>query len=143
NIAGSDTEKGSGIGVDIDTTTNEAGGFGAGLGYSSVAGQDEQWCGPNQQQGVAGGWFGLGFDVYGNYANSDTDAGKNTGRTRPFSVGLGAGKEMNGHDDLKNMIGLRGSGVRHVAGTDGWTRCTNRNDQYNLNHWYGMNRSGY
>lgn len=148
DIAGSTTEpKGSGFGTNIDTTTDEAGGFGGGLGYSSIAGQNETWCGPSQQQGVAGGWFGLGFDVYGNFANSDWDerGGYVGGRTRPHKVS--GGLELDNTEDglvppkpsTRQMVGLRGSGVRHTP--DG--RCTEFGNNTDLNYWYGMNRSGF
>lgn len=154
NIANSNTSNGSNIGTNIDQTTDEPGGFGAGLGYTSVAGPDQTWCGGGlnpgvnlQQQGVAGGWFGLGFDVFGNYANSDWWDNRTwgSGRTRPHVVSGGIHKDTSEQGtnpariSTQQMVGLRGSGVRH----DPAGYCTDVQDQHDLNYWYGMNRSGF
>ena len=152
DIANSNTSKGSNVGTNIDQTTNEPGGFGAGLGYSSVAGPNQTWCGDGlspgvntQQQGVAGGWFGLGFDVFGNYGNSDWWDNRTwgSGRTRPHVVSGGIHKDTSEQGttpariSTQQMVGLRGSGVRHSpAGT-----CTDVQNQHDLNYWYGKNRS--
>ncbi|NYD67855.1 DUF7507 domain-containing protein [Agromyces atrinae] len=112
-------------GTSVDTTTDEPGGFGGGLGYSSISNSSSSWC-PNQQ-GIAGGYFGIGFDVYGNYARSDTTAVS----TRPNSVSGGASQQR-----VPQAIGVRGSGVRHT--TTGAT-CTQPTNQRDLNYWYGMN----
>ncbi|MCI2956790.1 isopeptide-forming domain-containing fimbrial protein [Agromyces atrinae] len=111
-------------GTSVDTTTDEPGGFGGGLGYSSISNQSGSWC-PNSQ-GIAGGYFGIGFDVFGNYARADAS---NTGSTtRPNSVSGGASTNR-----VVQAIGVRGSGVRHTAGT-----CTQPNNQNDINYWYGM-----
>lgn len=57
----------------IDTTAGEAGGYGAGLGYSAVSNTGDGWCGA--QQGVPGGYVGVGFDVYGNYQKAERQQG--------------------------------------------------------------------
>lgn len=112
-------------GTGVDTTTDEPGGFGGGLGYSSISNSSASWC-PNQQ-GIAGGYVGIGFDVYGNYARSDTTAVS----TRPNSVSGGASEQR-----VRQAIGVRGSGVRHT--TTGAT-CTQPANERDLNYWYGMN----
>ena len=141
------------------------GGYGAGLGYSAAAGVDENlWSqshpnkdwGGQLQQGVPGGYIGVGFDVWGNYANYSTDLGATTGRTRPplfpdvqndaedksNPIRNGMAGKVDG-DRSPNTIGLRGSGVRHDAsvfkpvdesGAMGGVRWTN--------YWYGMNTWG-
>lgn len=63
----------------IVATTGDAGGYGAGLGYSSVSGNGNAWCQVPEraaweekpEQGVAGGYIGVGFDVYGNYQKAE------------------------------------------------------------------------
>lgn len=104
----------------IDTSVGEAGGYGAGLGYSAVSYNGDNLC--PAAQGVAGGYIGVGFDVYGNYQKAEnTNATTQYNRaTRPWSVAqsnpaafadLGGGVTS---ARIPQSIGLRGSGVRYT-----------------------------
>lgn len=105
----------------VDVTPDESGGYGAGLGYSAVSDTGDNWC--SAQQGVAGGYIGIGFDVYGNYQKADGanefDAYVRATRPRGIANGHPAafdGELANGdvpHSSrVPQSIGLRGSGVR-------------------------------
>ena len=149
---------GSGNGVAIDTDVYKGGGYGAGLGYSAVAGMGKNlWT--DSQQGVAGGYIGVGFDVYGNYANYTPDRDKDgVQRTRPqifpdATPGVpGIDNDDNainngtvtGNTTRPNTIGLRGSGVRHsesLAPSDNGDASPTATGAglLNLNYRYGMN----
>ena len=119
----------AGGGTNVDVTTNEPGGFGGGLGYASISRQGGGWC-PNDQ-GLAGAYFGIGFDVFGNFQKAETA----NGPTRPQSVSLGSTTKV------PQSIALRGSGVRHIPDAGGTATCTNAGNQQDLNYWYGMNTS--
>jgi len=105
----------------IDTTPGESGGYGAGLGYASVSATGDGWCAA--QQGVAGGYIGVGFDVYGNYqkAERSTGFGKYHRATRPYTVSLANPDAFDGVDAsvqsarIPQSIGLRGAGVRYTS----------------------------
>lgn len=134
----------------VDTTPGEAGGYGAGLGYSSVANTGDAFC--PAQQGVAGGYLGLGFDVYGNYQKSEKvntasispAADKQWNRnTRPYSV---SGGSPDGFVNLSSpvssaripqSIGLRGSGIRYGS-APGCTPTT----VTGMNAAYGLRDTG-
>lgn len=109
----------------VDTSPNEAGGYGAGLGYSAVSNTGDAWC--PAQQGVAGGYIGIGFDVYGNYQKADLagfafDA--NVRATRPESIAGGHPSAFpTDHSAVSSSrvpqsIGLRGSGIRFNSAPD-------------------------
>jgi hypothetical protein len=117
-------------GTNVDVTTNEPGGFGGGLGYASVSRQGSSWC-PNDQ-GLAGAYFGIGFDVFGNFQKAEAGAPQST---RPQSVSLGSAAKV------PQSIAVRGSGVRHLPDAGGTATCTNAGNQADLNYWYGMNTS--
>lgn len=105
----------------IDTTVGEAGGYGAGLGYSAVSSTGDAWCAA--QQGVPGGYIGVGFDVYGNYQKSEKEQGfgQYHRATRPDAVASGNPAAYVGVDGsvkstrIPQSIGLRGSGVRYTT----------------------------
>lgn len=114
----------------VDTTPGEAGGYGAGLGYSAVSRTGDAWCSrpnpqtpPFAQQGVPGGYIGVGFDVYGNYQKAEKTAGfaRYHRATRPFSVAYANPESFVGVDSsvrasrIPQSIGLRGSGVRYTS----------------------------
>lgn len=140
NIEKSTESGGSGNGINIDTNPEQTGGYGAGLGYTSAAGMDKSLR-DHPQQGVAGGWMGIGFDVYGNYANYSTDMSATTGRTRPqfyknapdWTPALPNGSVAQ-ETRAPNTIGLRGSGVRHKESVP---YLDDHPSAYN--YWYGMN----
>lgn len=105
----------------VDTTAGEAGGYGAGLGYSAVSNAGDAWC--PAQQGVSGGYIGVGFDVYGNYQKAEREQGfgQYHRATRPFSVAQGNPDAFTGVDAsvksarIPQSIGLRGSGIRYTT----------------------------
>ena len=114
----------------VDTSPGDAGGYGAGLGYSAVSNDGSAWC--PAQQGVPGGYVGVGFDVYGNYqkAENETEFAAYHRATRPFSVAQGNPVSFASVDAsvksarIPQSIGLRGSGVRYstapaCSGADG------------------------
>lgn len=107
--------------ANIDTSPDEAGGYGAGLGYSAVSDTGAGWC--DAQQGVAGGYLGVGFDVYGNFQKAEQQQGfgQYHRATRPHSVAVGSPQSFMGVDSqvkstrIPQSIGLRGSGVRYAT----------------------------
>ena len=121
----------SAFGWKVDTTPDEPGAYGAGLGYAPAASQGGSWT--PLQQGVANGYVGIGFDVFGNYQKAESNGniwGGTNGATRPHWIGGGSPlsrPSWNGnptgtyHPDysprrIPQSIGLRGSGVRHDNG---------------------------
>ena len=133
----------------VDTTPGEAGGYGAGLGYSSVSSTGDALC--TAQQGVAGGYIGLGFDVYGNYQKSETidtagitpASNKEWNRnTRPFTVSQGNPDSFAGLSSpvfsarIPQSIGLRGSGIRYTS-TPGCNSATDGG----MNAAYGLRQT--
>ena len=122
--------------VDAAKATTDPGGFGGGLGYSSVApAGGSSWC--TNQQGVAGGYLGIGFDTYGNFAKAETVAGGSNGAVRPNVIS--GGGIINGGDPKYQLIGIRGSGERHYIDGDGNGGCTQPGNDQDLAYWYGMN----
>ncbi|GAB3811588.1 hypothetical protein GCM10028820_03070 [Tessaracoccus terricola] len=123
----------------VDTSVGKAGGYGAGLGYSAVSDTGNAWC--PAQQGVAGGYIGVGFDVYGNYQKAETAQGFGTYHraTRPYGVASGNPAAFEGVSSALNAaripqsIGLRGSGVRYNS-----TPGCNSGSSGGMNAAYGM-----
>lgn len=105
NGSGGSAGAGDGIAVYLadGASTPAPGGFGAGLGYSSVASTGLNWC--PAEPGVPAGYLGVGFDVFGNYQKAENNA-PNAAATRPMSVS--GGKQ---DSRVVQSIGLRGSGT--------------------------------
>jgi|GEM_PF-6924594 len=111
----------------VDVTANEPGGYGAGLGYSSVANDGAGHCDAagHASQGVAGGYLGLGFDVYGNFQKAEFGGlGPNNPATRPALIS-GANPVVFENvapsiaaTRIPQSIALRGSGVRYLNDPD-------------------------
>lgn len=105
--------EGAGDGIAVYLADSEAenqpGGFGAGLGYSSVANRGGSWC--PAQAGVPGGFIGVGFDTFGNYQKAEDQVGDPTdsAATRPWNVSGNNPLALNAR--LPQSIGLRGSGT--------------------------------
>lgn len=116
---------------EIDKVIAQPGGYGAGLGYSSVSQNGRSWC--PAQPGIAGAYLGIGFDVFGNYQKAETSIGAGNPGTRPKSVSGNNPAAENAR--LPQSIGLRGSGVRFRN----VTTCA-VGDQDSLDRNYGMIR---
>lgn len=118
--------------TEVETSSTLPGGYGAALGYSSVANTGDAWC--PAQPGLAGAYLGVGFDVYGNFQKAESSPSFGANRaTRPASV---SGHHPSALDNrLMQSIGLRGSGVRFKNATS----C-NQNTQADLDRSYGMIR---
>lgn len=124
----------------VDTNLNQPGGYGAALGYSSVASTGDSWC--SAQQGLAGAYMGIGFDVYGNFQKAeDTPAfGATVRATRPRSVSGRSPLVTSDATRLPQSIGLRGSGVRFT----GPPSCaTELNRAYGLLEKPEVNNAGF
>lgn len=124
----------------IDTSIGEAGGYGAGLGYSAVSSTGDNWCGA--QQGVPGGYLGIGFDVYGNYQKAENAQGfgQYHRATRPNSIAgsnpaatTGVGSTVNA-TRIPQSIGLRGSGVRYSTAPS----CNSNSNPDGMRTTYGQ-----
>ncbi|MGP7959337.1 DUF7927 domain-containing protein [Sanguibacter sp. A247] len=117
---------------EVETSTLLPGGYGAALGYSSVASTGDAWC--PVQPGLAGAYLGIGFDVYGNFQKAESQPGFVTNRaTRPRSVSDANPTAVDAR--LPQSIGLRGSGVRFKNAAS----CI-QTDQTQLERAYGMLR---
>lgn len=115
------SNKNAAYGWNVDTTPDEPGAYGAGLGYAPAASQGGAWS--PLQQGIANGYIGVGFDVFGNYQKAERIQGNwsgTNGATRPHTVAGGNILSQSHWDNsprrVPQSIGLRGSGVRHDGG---------------------------
>jgi len=116
---------------DVDTDPTHPGGYGAALGYSSVADSGDAWC--HAQPGLAGAYLGIGFDVYGNFQKAEREVGPGNPATRPLAVS--GASPFARESRLPQSIGLRGSGVR-ITGADACDPA----DERSLERAYGMVR---